>query len=119
MEELTLGQISLTIAFIVALVGGVKYVLNDMKKIMDKALKPTNDKIDHIEKKLTDEMNKIDMNATKNFLVSRLHEIKKNDDVLDDVTKERFFEQYEHYKNLGGNSYIANEVERLRKEGRL
>ena len=119
MENITLGQISIAIAFIVALIGGIKYLLNDFKKIIDKALKPTNDKIDHIENKLTSEMLKIDMNATKNFLVSRLHEIKKNDDVLDDITKERFLEQFEHYKSLGGNSYIANEIDRLQKEGKL
>ena len=38
---------------------------------------------------------------------------------LDDISKQRFYEQYEHYTRLGGNSYVSSEVERLRKEGKL
>lgn len=118
MEGITLGQISLAIGFIVAFVGGVKYILSDMKKITEKALKPTNDKIDAMEKRLTKEIQKSDLNATKNFLVARLQDLKDGHG-LDDISKERFFEQYEHYKSLGGNSYISNEVDRMRKEGKL
>lgn len=118
MEHITIGQISIAIAFIVTFVGGVKYIVSDIKKITENALKPTNDKIDRMEERLTSEIQKSDMNATKNFLVARLDEL-KNGQLLDGVSKERFFEQYEHYKNLGGNSYISNEVERLRKDGKL
>lgn len=117
MDNITLGQISVAIAFIVALVGGVKYILTDMKKITERALKPTNDKIDNMEKNLKYEIQKSDLNATKNYLVSTLHDIKNVG--ISDISKQRFFEQYEHYKDLGGNSYITNEVDRLRKEGKL
>ena len=118
MNEITIGQISATIACIVAFITGVKYLLDSMKKLLESALKPTNDKIDKIEKKLSDDMGKIDLNATKNFLVSQIQEIKKEGNI-DDITKQRFYEQFEHYKSLGGNSFIASEVERLRKEGKL
>ena len=118
MDNITIGQITATITCVVAFLGGVKYLLESMKKIIDKALKPTNDKIDIIEKKLTEEMKRIDINATKNFLVSHIHEI-KNDTDLDGITKQRIYEQYEHYQKLGGNSYISSEIERLRKEGAL
>lgn len=117
MENITLGQISVFIAFLVALAGGVKYVLKDMKSITEHALKPTNEKIENMEKCLKAEIQKSDMNATKNYLVTTLHDIKRAG--IDDISKQRFFEQYEHYKSLGGNSYISNEVERLRKEGKL
>lgn len=117
MENITIGQISVFIAFIVALATGAKYILTDMKKILDKALEPTNKKIDTLDDKLTKEIRKSDMNATKNYLVSSLHDIKEQG--LDDISKQRFFEQYEHYIALGGNSYIKNEVERLKKEGKL
>lgn len=118
MDNITIGQITATITFIVAFLGGVKYLLESMKKIIDKALKPTNDKIDVIEKKLTEEMKRIDINATKNFLVTNIDEIKKGTD-LDGITKQMIYEQYEHYQKLGGNSYISSEIERLRKEGVL
>ena len=118
MENWTLAQISVGIAFIVTLIGGFKYIANDLKKVTEKALKPTNDKIDNMEKHLTAEIKKTDMNATKNFLVRTLHDLKRGEQI-DDISKERFFEQYEHYKEIGGNSYIANEVNKLQKEGRL
>lgn len=118
MENITLGQISIAIAFIVTFIGGVKYILNDMNKVVEKALKPTNGKIDGLEKTLKDEISKSDMNATKNFLVARISDLKAGVK-LDDITLERFWEQYEHYINLGGNSYIKNEVEKLKKEGVL
>lgn len=118
MEQITLGQISFAIGFIVALVGGVKYIISDMKKVVDKALEPTNKKIDTLEKNLSLQIKNSDMNATKNFLVARLQEMKSGQE-LDDISKERFFEQYKHYQQLGGNSYIENEVNRMQKEGKL
>lgn len=117
MENITLGEISICIAFLVAFAGGVKYILKDMKAITEHALKPTNEKLDNMEKCLKKEIQKSDLNATKNYLVATIHDIKG--DGIDDISKQRFFEQYEHYQNLGGNSYIMNEVERLRKEGRI
>lgn len=117
MEQITLGQISVAIAFFVALVGGVKYILSDMKKITERALKPTNDKIDKMSESLKKEIQKSDLNATKNYLVSTIADIKNNG--IDEVSKQRFFEQYEHYISLGGNSYIKHEVETMRKEGKL
>ncbi len=118
MDNITIGQITATITCVVAFLGGVKYLLESMKKIIDKALLPTNNKIDGIEKKLSAEMEKIDLNSTKNFLVSCIRET-KNNNMLDDFTKQRFYEQYEHYQKLGGNSYISSEIEHLRKEGAL
>lgn len=118
MENITIGQISVTIAFIVALIGGCKYIVTDISKIMDKALKPTNDKIDKLEVKLTDRIKDTDLNSTKNFLVAKLQEVKAGQQ-LDDITTQRFWEQYQHYTNLGGNSYIMNEVDKLKKEGKL
>lgn len=118
MENITLGQISVAIAFIVALIGGCKYIISDISKIMDKALKPTNDKIDKLDAKLTKQIKDSDLNGTKNFLVARMQEVKSGQQ-LDDISRERFWEQYQHYTNLGGNSYIMNEVDRLKKEGKI
>lgn len=117
MENITLGQISVAIAFFVALIGGVKYILTDMKKITERALKPTNDKIDRMSESLKKEIQKSDLNATKNYLVATLHDIKQGQ--MNDMSKQRFFEQYEHYKSLGGNSYISNEVDKMKNEGLL
>lgn len=117
-ENLTLGQISLAIGFIVALVGGVKYILADMKKIMDRSLKPTNDKIDALEKNLTNQIKKTDLNATKNFLVARIEELKHNEQI-GDTSRQRIYEEYSHYLELGGNGFIQAEIDELKRDGKL
>lgn len=117
MENVTLGQIAILIGFIITLVSGVKYILNDIGKIVEKALKPTNDRITQMEKNLSSKIEEVDMNACKNFLVAQIDMMQKGE--IDAIAKERFFEQYEHYIKLGGNSYIKNEVDNLKKIGRL
>ena len=58
-------------------------------------------------------------NATKNYLVQQIGEIDRNG-YLDGATRVRFYEQLQHYeKDLHGNSYIHDEIERLKKENKL
>lgn len=118
MENWTLGAISLGLVFVVTLITNIKKLKNEINEVMSKALEPTNNKIDNLETSLTATINKSDLNATKNFLVARIAEFKAGEKV-DDITKERFWEQYEHYKTLGGNSYISNEVEKLKRENKI
>ena len=100
---------------IVALITGIKYLLNEFKKALDLALKPTNEKIDKIDKKVE----KVDKNATMNYIVRCFNDLDKGVD-LDGVAKFRLKEQYEHYINdLHGNTYIHDEYERLKGEGKL
>lgn len=77
------------------------------KKILDKTLKPIIDKIDNVR-----------LLSDKNFLVSFLARV-ENGLIIDEVEKERFYEVYKDYRELGGNSYIAHKVEKLQKEGKL
>ena len=95
------------------------------KKILDKSLKPFNDKIDKMEKDRKDQhketLQKIDdvkLYTDKNFLVRFLADIEQGNKI-DEVEKERFYEVYKDYRELGGNSYIAHKVEKLQKEGKL
>lgn len=108
MENITIGQIGAILAYISVLGGSVAYVSKIVTKAVEKALKPLNDKID-----------KVDKNATMNYLVARLDEIEKGEK-LEGVAKKRFIDELEHYTNdLKGNSYIHEEVERLKKEGKM
>ena len=76
-------------------------------------------KITSMESNLKEEMKKIDMNSTKNFLVARINEIEQGQK-LDSITMERFWEQYEHYtKDLDGNTYIKTRVEHLKKKKKI
>lgn len=113
MENITLGQIHAILVYIVGLIGVMTTVGATVKKAISKGFKPIYDQIE-----------KVDMNATKNFLVARISEIKSGNE-LDDISRERFIEQYEHYikpksdGGLGGNSYIKLEVENLIKDKKL
>lgn len=113
MENLTLGQIRDYMLWIIAFVGATATIIKAVRKAIDTGFKPINDKIDNV-----------DMNATKNYLVQQIAEIDRNG-CIDPVSKVRFYEQYEHYskpKNeggLGGNTYIKDEVERLKREKKL
>ena len=86
--------------------GSTIAIIAAIKKAVAAAFKPINNKIDNV-----------DMNATKNFLVRCIADMERHE--IDQVTKMRFYEQFEHYQKIGGNSYIMSEVERLKKEGKL
>lgn len=119
MENVTLGWLNNNIAFIVTLVGGLWAVYTAIKKAFNKGLEPIVKQINTVETNLKSELKKIDMNSTKNFLVARINEIEQGQK-LDQVSLERFWEEYEHYtKDLGGNSYIVKRVEALQKKKKL
>lgn len=95
------------------------------KKILKKTLEPFSDKMEDMEKarikQHADTIKRIDnvqLLSDKNFLVSFLARVEKNL-IVDEVEKERFYEVYKDYRELGGNSYIAHKVEKLQKEGKL
>jgi len=95
------------------------------KKILNKTLKPFSDKMEDMEKarieQHSDTIKRIDnvqLLSDKNFLVSFLARV-ENGLIIDEVEKERFYEVYKDYRELGGNSYIAHKVEKLQKEGKL
>lgn len=119
LQDLTLEEISITILFIVGLIGGVTYLKNSirdaLKKLLDDQFKGVNDKLD----KMQSSIRKLDVQTTKNFLVRYLADIER-EDVIYDSEKQRFWEEYDHYtKDLGENSFIKEWVGRLKDEGKL
>lgn len=102
MEHITIGQISTFLAFIVGLLGSVKYLSNELKKQVEKTLKPINDNI-----------KELDVSQCKNYLVRYLKDVEQNNK-LDEVEIERAYEIYDHYTNdLKQNSYIHKRWEEL------
>ena len=90
------------------MVGATITIVKSVQKVIKSAFEPIETKID-----------KVDKNATMNYIVARMDEIDKGNK-LDGVAKMRFVEQYEHYtKDLKGNTYIHDEYERLKREGKL
>lgn len=118
MENITIGQILLVIASLVALIKGIEYLYGlaskGATKWLNSCLKPINDNISNLSSKI----DVVDMNSCKNFLVRFLADVEQNN-TIDEVEKERFHEEYKHYTDLGGNSYIKDKVEKLKKAGKL
>lgn len=107
-EQITIGQISIFLAFIVAIITSGEFIVSRMKKVFEKSIQPLNDKIDRVDK-----------NATMNYLTRSIADIERGNQ-LEGAERMRFFEQYEHYtKDLNGNTYIHEEVERLKREKRI
>ena len=118
MENITIGQILLVIASLVALIKGIEYLYSlaskGATKWLNNCLKPIKDSINTLSNKI----DIVDMNSCKNFLVRFLADVEQNN-TIDEVEKERFYEEYKHYTDLGGNSYIKDKVEKLKKAGKL
>ena len=117
-DNITLGVLSATVIFLAGLIGGIKYLksvlkesLIDMFKDQFKAL---NDKLDNLDTKI----DRVDLQSCKNFLVRFLADAERGN-VTHLSEEQRFWEEYEHYLDFGGNSYIREWTERLKKEGKL
>jgi hypothetical protein len=66
---------------------------------------------------LEKEINKVQLDNCKNYLVQQISASDRRE--LSQAEKERYWENYDNYIKLGGNSYIHSETERLKKEGKI
>ena len=118
-QNLTLEEVSAALLFIVALIGGVKYLkkelVNFLNNLLDSKFKTTNSKIDDVATALRT----LDVQTTRNFLVRYLADVERGQYVYD-TEKEQFWKEYDHYiDELKENSFIKKWVERLEDEGKL
>lgn len=107
MEQITLGDIAAWAGFAVMLGGSVAAIIKGVKKVVEKIIAP-----------LFEQIRSVDRENCKNFLVTFLAELERGQE-HDQIELERFHEQFEHYKAIGGNSYIKAKVEKLQKAGKL
>ena len=118
MEQITLGEITKALAFLAALGGSIVGILAGFKKILkklfDEQLKSIGERLDKTDKRI----DKIDGDNNKNFLVQTLSAAQRGE-ILTTEEKMRLAENYQHYTDAGGNSYIKEWHERLRKEGKI
>lgn len=118
MEDITIGQIGAALTFIVGFVGSVVYLKGALRGILSSVVKqelePLKKQVDEMQGKI----DRVDMESCKNFLVRSISDIERNKDISE-TELERFYEQYKHYLDKGGNSYIKHKVERLQSEGKI
>ena len=136
MEGITLGQVAIGIAFIVALITGLKYLTTSFKsgvtalfrdefKSLDEKFKSLGERMEKLEKKIGDvetrmgeKIDRANIESCKNFIVGRISKV-ENGEALSEIEAERFWEEYDFYIDHNGNSYIKKKVEQLQKEGKL
>lgn len=118
MDSITLGQIVEVLAFIAGGIGSVatiyKVVAKAFKKSLDNALSPLNKKLDELERK----HDLSDREQAKNFIVRFLADVEQGEPIDKDELH-CFWDNYELYKAMGGNSYVHDKVEKLKAEGKL
>lgn len=125
MENITLGQIGIAIAFIVALItGGVK-IKDSVKKwltgVLSEKFEAQKKETDDIKKSVNDlkgQLDKVDLENCKNYLVTYLAETERGMQ-KDPIESQRFWEEYQHYCDKGGNSYVREKVNKLKQKGLL
>lgn len=107
-EQITVVDIA---SFIIGLVAFIKAVEYIAKGLSDNFLNNVRKSIEPISRRLDD----IDKEQCKNYLIQCFHE---NRD-LSEFERQRVHEVYQHYRDLGGNSYIKEEFEKMQDEGKL
>ena len=122
MEALTIGDVAGTLGLIAGMItaGGVVFHFFNkaFRKTMQDELKPVKDSISDLQGQISD----VDMANCKNYLVNFLSKVQCEGTFCQKITseeRERFWENYDHYVKMGGNSYVKNCVEKLKKEGKL
>jgi hypothetical protein len=123
MEHITVGQIAVAVAFIAALItGGVK-IKDTVKKWLEGILKEKfeeqkreTDAIKASVEGLRTQLSTVDLENCKNYLVTFISEVKRGEQ-KDEIERQRFWEEYQHYIDQGGNSYIHRDVEELKAKG--
>lgn len=106
MENITLGQISTFLGLFAGIITSTGVIITFLQKTLKKTIKDELKSMSFQIDKISNDVNTLDTNQCKNFLVRFLADVEQGNK-LDEVEKERAFEVYDHYTNdLKQNSYI-------------
>lgn len=118
MEGVTLSQISMVLAFVVGLIGSVEFISirlkNWFKKALNDELKPIMDEV----KNIREDMDERTLSRCKGDLVSLMSRIQTGY-VPTHEEKWLLYETKEKYNSLGGDSYVDDMFNNLKKEGKI
>ena len=118
MDKITLGDIGVWAAFIITLAGSCAGIYELIKKALKKMFEEQTNGLAAQLAENKKAINQVDLENCKNFLVSFLAKADRGDG-LDEIEVQRFWEQYEHYSSIGGNSYIRSKVDKMKSAGKL
>lgn len=128
MENITLGQIALAIAFLLSIFGNITNLIKTIKSPIDKKLEKViepinkkidslNEKIDNMEKEHMKKLNDLKIDSIRNDLVNYMSLAEEN--IITPKTKIDMYSLYDTYCQMGGNSYVHDKWEKLKKEGKI
>lgn len=106
MENITLGEIAKALAFIVALIGSIAYLKKTLISALNKLLEP-----------IKKEIKENNLSNTKTNLINFMELADKK--TISSEQKLISYELYDDYCRHGGNSYVHDKWEKLKKEGKL
>lgn len=128
MENITLGQVVIGLAFLLSLISNIKNLIKTIKEPIDKkftkVLEPIHKKIDGLEQKIDNmekehmkKLNNLELESTRNDLVNYMSLAEEG--IITPKTKIDMYELYDDYCKMGGNSYVHDKWEKLKKEGKI
>ena len=118
LEHVTIGDGAAILAFIVSVCSGIAYLKKHLKDWVSSAVQ---EDMESLRKEILDlrqSVKDVDQENCKNFLVQFLAEVERGEPI-DEIQKERFYEEYKHYTGGGGNGYIKRKVDSLEAKGYL
>lgn len=100
MENITVVELVDFVKYLVGAVAAISAVIVGVKKVVAKLLVPYG------------------LDNAKNYIVPFIAKLERGEPISE-IELERFHEEYDYYVKHGGNSYIKERVEKLKKEGKL
>lgn len=117
MENLTLGEIAKTLAFVVGFIGSIKYLKNGtikgLSKTINQELTPIKIEIELLKKE--SQMNYLE--SIKTDLINLMELAERG--IISVEQKMRMYELYDYYSKHGGNSYVHDKWEKLKKMNKI
>lgn len=122
MEQITLGQIVTFLGCVAGLITSCTVIYKAMTKFMKtwitqafkEEFEPFKKTVDELQKHIDD----VDVESCKNHLITFLSSVERGE-AVQEIELERFWEEYNHYREKGGNSYVERKVEQLKAKGWL
>lgn len=129
MQAVTLGELAAAITLVVGIISGVTVIISKLlkpadkwlQKGLEKGLEPINERFDKAAVRLENvekDMENLRLSVCKNYIVRFLADVEQGEQT-DEVERARFWENYDLYQEMGGNSYIKDKVDKLKKDGVL
>lgn len=113
-----LEQVSILLGVVVSIISSLTFIYKKIKELVVYLVDQNYNNIDAKFSELQDDIKSVDMQHTKNYLIGVITRV-DNGEQLSQIERLRFWECYERYIKMGGNSYIHESVELLRKKGEL